>query len=52
MLLFLCVVDPPLCPVVLNSSCCTSVLIELDTLDEEAGVEEEQEAEAVALKLV
>ena len=48
MLLFPCVVDPRLCPV----SCCASVLIELDTLDEEAGVEEEQEAEAVALKLV
>ena len=51
MLLFLCVVDPLLCSVVLNPSCCcASVLIELDTLDEEAGVEE-QEAEAVALKL-
>ena len=45
-------VDPPLCPVVLNPSCCVSVvLIELDTLDEEAGVVEEQEAEAVVLKL-
>ena len=52
LLVSLCVVDSPLCPVVLNPSCCASVLIELDTLDEEAGVEEEQEAEAVVLKLV